>query len=75
MMAGACLGMAALIGTFDAAGKSLAGSSLPTSVNSAVVSQTLRKSEGEGEGHGEIDVRAERERRRQAFFKVSTLSD
>ncbi|KDN39842.1 hypothetical protein K437DRAFT_239250 [Tilletiaria anomala UBC 951] len=64
MMFGACAGMAALVGTFDAAGRSMVG--LP-SVSSYA---SGKASEGEhGQVPGGLSWREEKEKRRQAFFK------
>lgn len=59
MMAGGCAGLAALIGTFDAAGRSLQGTqSRPSGLD-------------QHESHGEPGWREQREARRKSFFKVS----
>jgi len=68
-MFGSCAGLAALIGTFDAAGSSLSGRYPRASP------LDLRK-ESEGHGHDEgskdLNWREARDERRKAFFKVST---
>lgn len=59
MMAGSCLGLATLIGTFDAAGGSLQG-------------LTPRPSgAAEDLSHGELSWRERRDAQRARFFKVS----
>lgn len=77
MMVGSCAAMAALVGTFDAAGKSITGSySHATPIFGAPAAQHGSAVEGEGAEHagvGERGWREERERRRQSFFKVSVL--
>lgn len=77
MMVGSCAGLAALIGTFDAAGKSITGSyahGMP--IYGAKASEEGVHIDGqhiENGAPGERGWREERERRRQQFFKVSTI--
>lgn len=54
MMAGACTGLAALIGTFDAAGRSLAAAPGVAPLSA----------------EGIIAAQQQKEKQRQAFFKV-----
>lgn len=66
MMFGGCASLAALIGTFDAAGKSLQGTyARPTPTDFA------RGDHGTPHGSGEKGWREAREARRRSFFKVS----
>ncbi|PWN53800.1 hypothetical protein IE53DRAFT_309610 [Violaceomyces palustris] len=62
MMAGSCIALASLVGTFDAAGKSLTGTYAKPSPADFI------PSEG---GHAEKSWRELREERRKNFFKVS----
>lgn len=68
-MFGSCAGLAALVGTFGAAGHSLTGPYSAALVDAA-------KGENHSDnpyGPGEAGWRAERERRRTNFFKVSEV--
>jgi hypothetical protein len=77
LMVGSCAAMAALIGTFDAAGKSLSGAyahSQPVFGAKATedgVSVAGQGPVGEHGVPGERGWREERDLRRQRFFKVS----
>lgn len=62
-MFGSCAGLAALIGTFGAAGRSLAGPYKASLVDAA---------RGENPESGDAGRRSESERRRKSFFKVSS---
>lgn len=73
-MFGSCAGLAALIGTFDAAGSSLTGRYPRASPADLIKAQ---KESGEGH-HGEgqpkdLSWREAREERRKSFFKVSAV--
>jgi hypothetical protein len=79
MMAGSCAGLAALIGTFDAAGKSISGSyarGMPI-YGAHATAEGGMAIEGQHLSNvpvrGELGWREERERRRQQFFKVRPL--
>lgn len=78
MMMGSCAALAALIGTFDAAGKSLSTAySHGQPVYGAKATEHGVSIEGQGAENaapGERGWREERDRRRQQFFKVSTCS-
>ena len=70
VMVGSCAALATLVGTFDAAGKSLSGSYAHAQPNFGATA--AKHSEGvEGEGLGQRGWREEREKRRAQFFKVS----
>lgn len=73
MMFGSCATLAALVGTFDKAGKSLAGAYGSANANSPISHGMAMEGQQPGLEHagvGETGWRAERERRRTAFFKV-----
>lgn len=78
-MVGSCAALATLIGTFDAAGKSISGAyshgqpifgAKATEHGVAIEGQGP---EGENAGAGERGWREERARRREKFFKVSDM--
>lgn len=70
MMFGSCAALAALVGTFDAAGKSLTGSYAHGAPDfGAQAAQHGVALEGDA-GHGQRGWREEREARRKSFFKV-----
>lgn len=76
MMMGSCAGLAALIGTFDAAGKSITGSYAHAQpIKAAQYGAALEGEHAENAGAGEPGWREERERRRQRFFKVREQED
>ncbi len=68
MMFGGCASLAALIGTFDAAGKSLSGVYARPSPNDFTHSD-----HDASHGTHELSWKEAREARRQSFFKVCTL--
>lgn len=72
MMFGSCAALAALVGTFDAAGKSLTGSYAQGApgLSGGVAAEHGTALEGDA-GHGQRGWREEREARRKSFFKVS----
>ena len=69
MMFGGCASLAALIGTFDAAGKSLQGTYLRASPK-----DFAHGDHDTSHGPGELGWREAREARRQNFFKVRCAS-
>lgn len=69
-MFGSCAGLAALVGTFGAAGRSLTG---PYSAALVDAARGDNAHSDNPDGPGESGWRAERERRRTNFFKVSTV--
>ncbi|PWN94009.1 hypothetical protein FA10DRAFT_270905 [Acaromyces ingoldii] len=72
MMFGSCAALAALVGTFDAAGKSLTGSYAHGAPDfGAQAAQHGVALEGDA-GHGQRGWREEREARRKSFFKKKT---
>ncbi|EPQ27546.1 uncharacterized protein PFL1_05084 [Pseudozyma flocculosa PF-1] len=75
MMVGSCAALAALVGTFDAAGKSIQGSyARPTPREFASAAQHGVAAEGHS-APGERGWREEREARRQSFFKQKKTAD
>ncbi|UZJ55907.1 hypothetical protein CBS101457_005227 [Exobasidium rhododendri] len=73
MMVGSCAALATLIGTFDAAGRSISGS-FPHAepiFGAKATKDGVSIEGGESGAHGGRGWREERERRRQNFFKVS----
>lgn len=68
MMFGSCLALGALVGTFDAAGKTFNGTA-PHATPTSVASEGHQD---EGHGAGEPGWREQREARRASFFKVSS---
>lgn len=66
MMAGGCLALGMLMGSFDAAGKSIMGTAAKPSPADAAPSH------GDEEEHAP-SWREERDRRRRGFFKVSSV--
>lgn len=67
-MFGSCAGLAAVVGTFGAAGRSLTGP-----YSAALVDAAKGDNSDNSTTPGEVGWRAERERRRNSFFKVSTM--
>lgn len=78
LMVGSCAGLAALIGTFDAAGKSITGAyAHGQPIYGAKASEhgvALEGEPGHYAGAGEVGWREERAKRREKFFKVRTPS-
>lgn len=71
LMFGSCASLAALVGTFDAAGKTISSSFSSDAAASHGVALEGAQDGGEAAGHGSLGWRQQRERRRETFFKVS----